>query len=473
MRPETAVRAQITAGPSDSAPLLLDLNDDPLYVLHDGFTLGAAQGDERRVELTVRGRGQGAIVPRAMSELMRAINQPQAWFLWQADSSHKPEWFRILDSVTEMDFRDTTTADPTLDPVYTLQVSLLVESDGYGERVTLEPITVTNAALGVALPQIEGDAPTFARIDVRALGDQSWGTWRSLLNITPVLPSCPLGAPGAPGEVVSNPLPPVITWEAEAFTLAAGSGNVTGSGLSGNAGVSFDETDGTWRLILSGSVPVKPPPGTYQVLARLSRSSTAGGCRLRVGHFGWDQPLDNRAPVWQPPSGSSQISWLTLGELSFPAGQPLEGLTSGDMNTPNIRLYGRGLALGGASNKIVVDRFALVPVRLAEGGEGITLMSTWGTAGPLGDIPGGGLWNSWRLDGDQRRNGLVAFDGPAWHASATPPLPAGGFPVLHPGMRNLLTLVPHTSYKGSGSDAIGTSCQVTVSYHPRIRHIAS
>ncbi len=468
-----AVRAQITAGPTESAALLLDLNDkDPLYVLHDGFTLGSASRGERRVTLTVRGLGASSEIPRAISEMMRAINRSESYFSWQALSSHAITWFRILDSVSEVDFQQTVT-DRTRDPMWTLNVSLTVEELGYAERVTLPAFTLANANLGYSIPEdIEGDAPSLATVVIKPGSGQGWSTWENLLSVIAVHRSCPLGAPGAAGEVVAAPVPAVIQWEAEAFTLSGGATTTAAGTLSGGSGVVVDEQDASWRMILSGDAPVKPPPGRYTVMLGLSRPVNAGKVRFRFGPNSWGLQLTSDAPLYAPNAGAADASWLNVGDISFPSGQPYEGLTDADVTTPSIQLWAKGLAAGTAGATVVVDRIALIPIDMAQGGQARTLRAKWATIGPFGPGP---LWNSWRIEGPYRRSGVITFDG-RWFSTSEPPTPQGGFLLLHPGMRNIVTLLykmHNATGGGVGSQLLSGTAEITISYHPRVRHLAA
>lgn len=472
-----AVRAQITSAPSESASVLLDLNDDdPMYCLHDGFTLGRPGEVSREVTLTLRGRGYDGSVMQAISSLMRAVNRDEAYLLWQAPGASSPTWFRILEHVSELDFGETF-FDQRNPAAWTLPLTLTVEAYGYAERVTLPALTVTNAALGATIPhEIQGDAPTLATVTVKPLGAQIWHGWESLLSVVAVDPSCPLGAPGAAGAVVAAPVPPVIFWEAGAFTLAADAVPVSSASYSGGSAVSLSEQDTSWRSVLSGEVPVKPPPGRYQVWLRVSRTATAGKMRFRVGHSGWDLSLNNDAPLYAATAGAADAAWLYVGDQSFPSGQPYAGLSDADMTTPSIQLSVKGLAAGAVGTRIYLDRIALIPVGLSSSVEARTMRAKFGAfSGPFGPDAGGGLWNAWRLDGEQRRNGLVSFEG-KWYASATPPMPRGGFPVLHPGMRNIVSLlhkVHNATGGGVGVESVAASCEITVSYNPRVAHLAS
>lgn len=474
MTQDQAVCAQITTAPSESAPLVLDINNrKPMYVLHNGFSLGSSDGGERRVQLTVRLRGADGSVPQAISALMRAINRREAYFQWQAHSRHEPTWFKILGAVSEMSFDSTVVNDSTRDPIWEIAVSLTVEEFSYGERVTLPPMTVTNAALGYAIPyDIEGDAPTAATIAITPPVATGWGGWENLLNVIAVDESCPLGAPGAPGEEAASVLPAVITWQAEAFTRKGDATATSSASYSGGSAVLIPESNTTWREVLSGNVPVEVPPGRYAVFLRCSRSSSSGRMRFRAGHDGWDAILNNDAPLYAPLVGAADSAWLPLGTMSFPAGQKFTSLTGDEMTTPVITLRAQGLNSGPTSSNIAVDRFALVPIELAEGGIARTMRAKWRVNGPLGVTAG--LWNSWKVDGFHRRNGLVAFND-NWYASILPPQAQGGFPVLHPGQRNIVTVLPkvHNSTGGGvGVEAVASSITIAVSYSPRFRHLA-
>lgn len=468
-----AVDAQITAGAGESRATLLDLNDrDPLYVLHDGFTLGTSGREDRTATLVVRGRGSTSAIPRKVSALVRAFNHPESHLLWQAMPSHAKTWWRILDTVSEMNFSQTVVTDDTREPMWTLQVSLTIEPLGYGEEVTLDPITVTNAAIGFTIPdEIAGDAPTLAKVSVKPGASLAWGYWENLLSVIPVLHSCSLGSPAGVSE--ATPIPAAIQWEAESFTLAGDATTTTSSALSGNSGVVIPEANTAWRQVLYGPVPVKPPPGRYAVFLRVSRSAHAGKMRFRVGHSGWQMAstLTDDAPLYAPVGAVADSAWMRLGELSFPAGQPFSGLTEADITTPTIQLYAKGLAAGGGSN-IIADRFVLVPLELSQGGQARTRRGLWGINGPLGPGP---LWNSWCMDGLRRRDGLVRYDG-VWYSSAQPALPGGGYILLHPGMRNvgvLLSKVHNGGGGGPGVETLTDTAEVTFSYHPRIEHLAS
>lgn len=308
------IQAQITAGPGQAGSLLVDLNDKkPLYVLHDGFTLGAAtRAGDRTVKLSVRMRGESS--GPAVSALMRAINRPESYLLWQVDDDD-PIWYRILDTVSEMDFSETVKGDPTRTPIWTVSVSLTVGPYGFGERVTEEAVIVPNQLMGFALDNVKGDALTDAVVTIKLGGSQVWSNWTSLLSIIPVLPSCSLGAPGAAGEVVPSPLPAVIQWEAEAFTRSGDAVAISSAALSGGAGVGIPEGNTAWRQVLSGVVPVKPPPGRYQVWMRCSRATSGAKMRFRCSPQEFTALLDDTAALYSPPAVGVDGSWLHVANL--------------------------------------------------------------------------------------------------------------------------------------------------------------
>ena len=459
------IQAQITAGPGQAGSLLADLNDrKPWYALHNDFTLGAAtRTGDRTAKLTVRMRGKSCA--SEVSAVMRAINRPESYLLWQVEGDD-PIWYRILDTVSEMDFSQTSKDDPTRTPIWTVSVSLTVGPYGYGERVTEEAVIVSNQLMGFAMDNVKGDAVTDAVVTVKLGGSQVWSNWTSLLSVIPVLPSCSLGAPVGVSDL--TPLPAVIQWEAEAFTRSGDAVAISSAALSGGAGVGIPEGNTAWRQVLSGVVPVKPPPGRYQVWMRCSRATNGAKMRFRCSPQEFTALLDDTAALYSPPAIGVDGSWLHVSDMSFPAGQPFDGLTEADITTPTIALYAKGFGI--TASNVVVDRFALVPIELAQGGEAETAVAAWPFNGPFGPGP---LWNSWRIDAEQGRSGLVAYDG-AWFSSATPPRRPGGLAKLHPGVRNVFTLI-HRVHDGraAGSDLIGDTVEVTVSYHPRFRHQAT
>lgn len=457
------IQAQITASPGGSGSLLADLNDsDPWYVMHDGLTLGAAnRNGERSVSFELQMRGKSCA--SEVSALMRAINRPESYLLWQFDGD-EPVWLRIVGTVSEMNFSDTFLGNQTV-PTWNVAVSLTVGPYGYGERVTEEAVIVSNQLMGFAMDNVKGDAVTDAVVTVKLGRSQVWSNWTSLLSVIPVLPSCSLGAPVGVSDL--TPLPAVIQWEAEAFTRSGDAVAISSAALSGGAGVGIPEGNTAWRQVLSGVAPVKPPPGRYQVWMRCSRATNGAKMRFRCSPQEFTALLDNTTALYSPPAIGVDGSWLHVSDMSFPAGQPFDGLTESDITTPTIALYAKGFGI--TASNVVVDRFALVPIELAQGGEAETAVAAWPFNAPFGPGP---LWNSWRIDAEQGRSGLVAYDG-AWYSSATPPRRPGGLAKLHPGVRNVFTLI-HRVHDGraAGSDLIGDTVEVTVSYHPLFRHQA-
>ena len=451
-------RVAFVAAPEVDAETLFDFNDDLVlsWPESEGFSLGEPElsGDPdgigaeyglRDLEFSLVIRAHKAEALAKQSALARQMWRRRNWLLFQLTETTAPVWFRT--------WRPRRAGALSFDHVYNgkgkpmpdrwaIRVSIPAEPYAVGERVTLSAATVnldpaaTSNPCSLVIPPQRGDAPTPLQVDVE------WSTtrdgYRSLVASTPER--------SAP-----------IVWQ-------VGTGDSWTPGPATEAGAAYANTSGgsarpfaatgTLQTIVSGPAPAALPAGRYRLWARVLRETTDGEfamrftVRYRSGAAGVTGPYTFTA--WGT-TAADHATWVDLGEHSFPAGQPTP---EGVMVTPDVSMAAyRTSGTGGFR----LDAFMVQPVTE----DSRTLLVDRGYGPATGAVE--------RVDGESESVAHRLAGVP--QAMAAPAL-AGGFPMLRPGVENLLTLLSQTDvntarFAGAETpDRVADTATVTVSYQP-------
>lgn len=461
----TYPRVQFVAAPEPDALVRFDFNnagswaDDETWADHDGFSLGtpSVEGDPTGVgveygyrtlefNLIIRGSRQAAL--RQQSSLAREVMRASNWLMFQLSAFNKPVWFKTYRSEPgALDFEHVYLDDDV--NTWGVGVSMVADPFAYGERVTLPAVTIYNdpaAAtnpMSYVLPEIVGDAPA------------------------------PLTVTLAPASSNTNARIHMARAAAEPTFWQVG----TGDGWTADADTGAPVADaaysgGSYRAVtfatfpdlgsrLYGIYPVVPAPGRYAILVRVARSDTSSTFTLQGSQqFGLSTISGEEVP-FAPDSGGSAgwASWVNLGEFSIPVGL-------GDMSS-EMSYAGGGSFYFNASRttgtgSLHIDAFMLVPVVLAgDATDAATLTADFANTG-LGVV--GGANHVW--DGTAEATYLSTAGG---YYDTLPPFLRGDFLKAVPGETNVVHLIRQAGGLSplGGSDAIGETTEMSVSYQPR------
>jgi len=457
------------AAPTETAAVRLDLSrPGEVYVRNDGFTIGKPRFDGEpgstgvdygyrslNLEVTVRGTEPAARV--VLQAIAREVLRPRNWLRFQVASGAAPVWFRTYATEpADLSFENAG------DGIWRITVPLVAEAFAYGERVTLPSVTVSNDPAAASnpcshlLPAIKGDAPAPLRLAV---------DFSATLNQSEIM-------------IAASPVPagytaPIVWQIGNGDGLTAGAdtaapnNNVEWSGGSHRT-VSFATTPGM-ATRLSGTAPGPVPLGRYRVLVRVGRNDNASSFALRFGYSGLSEDTAGSPTVTvvRGTDAAGQIfkTWVPLGVFSFPKNQ--NDLAVGDASSYRPQWLLQAQRLSGTGS-LVLDAVLLVPVDLRDSEPGTMLFSYFPGFGPQHDDVA--HWDS-DLEAFARVTAFGNVD------TGIQPWPRGKYPLVHPGVANLLHLLQqtHTARPFFGdlanADNIANSALVTPSYHPRYLHL--
>lgn len=441
------------AAPTPDAEVLFDFNDHGAWAtaatagaVKDGWSLGvptplAGVGDPRtawgprKCQFVIEIQGGRASALAAQSRLARWLLRPDGWVLFQLDALSRPVWLRMLGAQPQDLSFDRVFVDRDRD-TWTLGCAFDADPFFYGERV--EALTNTSVSqdpaggLVVALPEVEGDAPSRLRL---RLSDAGSGRRFELAGIP---------APAADVEV----------WQ-----VGTGDGFTGGSG--GSIVSSPDSSGGSHRLTLfpgvdsmltrfSGTAPSVPAPGLYRVLVRgFWSSSVPAVTSLSI------DGASSEVVTWD--DGLSVIQWRDYGVFQLPRGSvclPGEAV----MASAPVVDFKASMVGATTGQGIGVDAIVLIPVSPLEDYAESSQMShvVGGTGDAAGLLVDGDFEVTRSLDGAGNLVSAATSGAKTW----------GGWPEVVPGRSNSLLVL------GAWSE-IGATVEVTASYMPRWLYLPS
>lgn len=467
---------KLVDAPEPDARVRLDLNSAErwgtpgTYVDAAEFSLGypLLDGDPTAVGSSYSYRTLGGTVwiggskAEALSvqaALWRELARPASWLMFQLTLQTPPVWARIYraqsDAPLSLDQVDASGRQPD---AWRIPLTLTADAFLYGERITHDPVTVTQTPTGdypmrVVLPAIKGDAPTGLRVTFApdiTLNAGPGCAW---------LVGCLSGDASPAGEVVD-------IGTADGFTAQNG----TGAPVS-NAAYFGGEYRALVVAMDSGLLPRltgqwNPPLGRYTVYLRYEIAAPVADetvlFRLQAqGPAGYQPTTATAIPVSALSTVTTTQGWVSLGDVSAPGGQaPLPddaGFTTASVNFSLEVGTVSGAAVGGK-----IDAFLLIPVDAPSGLTTETLSLPSGSQALVGGVVqtlDADTGVSWSTDGSVLL-GIPAVVGET-----------GGYPFADPA-RVLNVLYVVALNKGATDTApsittLGAEADVTVSYHPR------
>lgn len=461
------IQARITAAPEVGAPVLVDFMEQPLHIRTDNpIELGRPDAAFDRSGMPVQGSRtvtipvhiQGGGAAQVMRDVAQAVSVPDRWLLLKMQRDARPVWYRIrASSPGELDLSNVYREDSW----WTWELRLNVDSTAVGERVAIPQYrtheteaTVENNswARGVVL-DTPGEAPTPLTIDV--LPNMSMPGRRLLVSTFSVPWDSPLLVNNEPWLIRSD----------AGFTPGP---NATRSGgvsfLSGGDGITMSiDSTGTRTFFTGNANAWKPEPGRYLLMARLYREGGSGSIRIRVGQRWFGQTSWQPWRTWRPTGGGNRSSWMPIGFLQHPFGDPGHGLSPADVAPSELAVQVQGDV--SSSALLHFDQMAYVPVNLTRG----TGERAMAAAHQPGVGPGPNL--SWRVDGEHGR--IVIRDAFGQQHSTPQPLRSGGWPVAVPGMATGVSMFLDTSDAPVGVDSVAVAFTMKVSASPRMLHLGS
>lgn len=451
-------------------------------VMAEGFSLGSPtiEGDPDAVGVTygfrqpvftqrVKGTKQEALA--ALSSLSRELLRQTNWLLVQVDAFTAPVWLKIYRSgfaplsLSEV-YVNTRSGDPVLVPdAWDIQVPLVADAFAYGERETLDPVTVVQNStggnpMGVVLPAIKGDAPTALRLELTVADslqgeDQIW-----LLG-------------GLSGSAdMSGPVVEIGTGDG----MTAGTGTGAPSSDAAFFGGSYRAVTisaATPNLLnrLTGALPAVPP-GRYKVALRCEADASAGASKTYLFQLATGS-TDQAAPAVQitanarlaGPTPDLFRGWVDLGDFSLPANLSLPPSLPITAISPTTFMELRIGTADGSAGTVRIDALKLIPL------DGQTIDSASLLVTQIQDealspsLPG-----TW--DGDYEAIWGI-HDTLGW--VALKPSSRGQFPIVDPISTHNEVVVMCMSHGNFGSGAsvasTGAEADLVVSYHPRLLHL--
>lgn len=447
---------QLVDAPSESAEVLFDCEFDAL-LRHDGFSLGIPEPIEggygpRTLTIPLRIDGSRYSAMQRHSQLARVLMRREFFVRYQADAVATPVWYHVTDAAPgDLSFDGVWEDSPATD-VWRMTLTLTADPFALGERITLDPVSVSNdpatGGLRLVLPEIVGDAEAGLRLDITP-GGPAGRRW--------------LFSSAAHKSAAPSP----ITWQVgtgDAWTLGADVGAaVADAAYSGGSyrPITFATTPSmATRLSVTGNSLGLVPNGQYLVAARVARSDTSSTFALRFGQWlFYSEYGDTVAFDRGASTAAGHAEWVVLGEFRFPFNTHPAPADLGITGSDFARVLLQAQRLSG-SGDLRVDAIRLIPVR-----DG-SLMKPARTA----------RIHQWAfgatrvvVDGDAEQVYMLnAFD----VQQAGAPHVAGSFLAATPGRANVITILQNADntkpFLGDdNSDDITNALAITVSYQPR------
>jgi hypothetical protein len=420
--------------------------------------IGVAYG-YRQPLFTQLVKGEKSDALQALSLLSRELLRPTNWLMFQLDAVSGPIWLKVYRSQfaalsLERVYVDLPSGDTApLSDTWAIPVPLVADAFAYGQRVTLDPVMVTQSPDGdnpmrIELPAIKGDAPTPLRVQITPEA----GLDASLDNEWMI--GCIAGSADAEDPVVS-------IGTGDGFTPSSGGAVTTGDAqfFGGDYRTFFTTTT---VKSLTGYLPVTTR-GRYKILVRGEfTENTIFGLFISLGYA-------ENIKVVGDQGFSNYHGWVDLGEVTLPPGVNLPDDQPITIEPQFFFLTMRDSVLSGT---VKLDALKVIPV----GGPTVDQATILKAKGPDNstlavDVLEGGTTNTFDGDSESFWGSTVALG-----VIGTAPKLTGGFPVADPASEQnlLLVMAMHRGTIVGSAPYIttpDTEAEVTVSYHPRLLHL--
>lgn len=336
-----------------------------------------------------------------------------------------------------------------------VEVDLPAEPFGYGPKITLTPITVTNdPATGVAngmyfdVTGVRGDVetPLFLAIPATELLPGGGSTAGEITSIGVRRRGTPANAP--------------LVLQAELGTAGTDTSLPGNDPLMSGSGPNYMRTTFAtttamalrWSRTTFPDNPSVDTRGTYRVFARTRHSVAGDTIQIRL-YASFNGQVVNGETVAL--TNSTNVRYADLGLLQFPSGtDPVTDGYSGEELAAGGMTVGVSAARVSGSGNLDVDLLLFVPAddRLA--------MVTWSLfSGPTTFVL------------DSARAMAYALGSTGQIRSEPPMSVIGSPPMVSPGVTNRIVFVPDVSVTNTTSDDITDTVVVAPYYWPRYLHV--
>lgn len=467
--------------PDPDAVVRFDFNtagewaDQKVWPGHDGWTLGSPvrEGDPdsyntdwgfRRASFNLIVEGTKQTAARVMSQLSRELLRRDNWLLFQLSEFSPPVWLHTYRSTEPGPLDFTRVVNRRDDKADRWGIPVQIDADAflYGERVTIDPITVVNSPadpdhpMWFDLPEILGDAPVPLRMRVEPVGTTN--TYfihnRAVHLMLTHASNEPVRIPAesmtpADASVLISPLATDETLDQRFLYKTA------------------LPTTGLFKLATTAA---NIPFGLYRIMLRTEHNSGSvtiyDSAPMWVGYdidaITYRKTFDFR-PTSRYGKSIEHYLWANMGEIQHPFGGALDEGTA----PLNLALWAMRSTMGGIAG-YRWDEILLVPIDEDE--PGTTALIQHGTY--FGDDDA--LDHAWIYDGASESVHLLADGVPI---SAFPgSVINGALPTAIPGRTNRILLNLGGAAEGVMdlmADDLEVETEVTVSYQPQYLYLAS
>lgn len=421
--------------PSDSPTILLDLDDqNPLKVVEatktsppqrrvsafgssaqDGDVIAAKSYPNRQLTIKID-FAQGSTAEEqseAIQKLARLLDG-EAWLQWQHDAKIEPVFYRTL-------YGDIDVDDEIVDETPMRYVTLSITAEPFSRglpvtgtaTITNDPTTGTNK-MSLVMPDIQGDVATPLWLDWPhsvGIGNNSAKAVISTCagDVTPTSPPYSIGNTSASNNVTG--------WS------SADSAN---SAFWNGTRRRFTKASGTLVNPVSAAKTMTFAPGNYRVFARCIAPANS---TIQLFTGGGTVKLSYTVPSTSP----NEMALYDMGVVRLPFNQPMMDPATDLVPAFSASFYfGVGLSTG--TGTIDWDGGLFVPVGLDEG-----VSASWG--GTIFSTPLTGVTYHGIADGINKM-AYSKYDAGLGDQAAGMLVLDGGFPIVVPGVKNVLTILP-------------------------------
>ncbi|WP_310962155.1 hypothetical protein [Nocardioides terrisoli] len=448
---------RLTDAPSSSANVLYDFNPSPdQFAGHEGLSWGAPEwtaapgsvgGFDGPRTVAFNHYMSGGLIGAysELADLARALLRPDAWLLVQVTSLSEPRWFHVWrSSPAELTPENLFVRSGMPAGLHGINVSLTADPYLYGERVSLPSVTIDNdptAALhpmSCVLDSIVGDAPAPLR----------YGVANSPGHSVDMVVASTAGVDGSTPALRVIDVGTGDEWTAQADT---GAPVADASMVGGSYRATTFADNAMQRRLLGADIFT----GRWLAVARLAASVASVGLDVKI-HLETSAGASTDDVTVQIPAGAGPW-WQVLGEIDrgIPNAPTDTGVVDG---SGTLQVYAQ--AVSGAP-ELRWDCLLLVPIGPLSGECVAHVMTETNVVAVGGDV------NAW-TDGDAQTHWeVVSVSGTDVSTFDLGRVQSGSFPVVVPGVPNLLTLIVTPGANSGGSDDITMTTDLDLSYRPR------
>ncbi len=412
-------------------------------MLTEGELQTASARTNRTVSIPLEVRGDTWEFSTVMGALARELDRERNYLEWQPDGADEPMFFTCLRGETA----DVEIVDAGAN-IWAVTLELLCQPVAVGLKVSGGPTTVANdPATGqvLSLPDIRGDVATPLNVELASSAASGATTLLSAHT-----------KPATPG---------VLLLQAETGTLGADTTVQANDTAMSGTGSNYVRTTFATATALQQRVSfpnLTVAFGEYKVLVRVRKSSAGAvySLRRRLVTYGGDA-FSGPTRTYNATSFATDVNWLDLGQVSFPAGHIPPGDTAGNIGELLVDV-GRVSGTG----SVDIDAVKLVPTRLPDAPP-VNTSLTWRSAPTLsGTVLG--------FDGDTDEVYTYRTTGEVGVEKISR---GGSLPMVYPGHDNHLVIMRSVGQRPGGSglirpDVLSWSSDVTWSYRPRYLYIS-